>query len=84
MTMGEMTVNRTERQSALTSAPENIQNDDINGAVRNNKTQKLTLYIKFTGKLKHSLSQQIQMYYGSGTVAQRIQRANDGGLTAAH
>jgi len=41
MTMGEITVSRTERHMCTNISPENIQNDDINGTIRNNKTQKL-------------------------------------------
>ena len=37
--------------------------------IKHRKLETNTLLLKFTGKLKHSLSQQIQMYYGSGTVA---------------
>jgi len=39
-TMSEITVSRQKDASALTSAPENILNDNINGAIKNNKTQK--------------------------------------------
>jgi len=39
-TMSEITVSRTERHKC--TAAENILNDNINGAIRNNKTQKQT------------------------------------------
>jgi len=42
MTMSEITVSRTERHKCTNICPENIQNDNRNGAIRNNKTQKQT------------------------------------------
>jgi len=41
MTLSEITVSRTERHKCTNICP-NILNDNINGAIRNNKTQKLT------------------------------------------
>jgi len=42
MTMSEITVSRTERHECTNICPENIQNDNVSGPIKNNKTQKLT------------------------------------------